>query len=413
VHHSTLSIKIQAQSFGNYLRDIWIVALLFVLIQYETTVVLPVIWILLQVVIAIVCLFVFRKTGPNMVFPFVIPFFILLLLFLFNSPIWLFVGSVIFSVWRIQVRFNTQQEEQTMDSPFTLFYLFAFLGIHFISFLLGYEGYHFLLYAVFLIGIVLFGGIRLFTVSMKADQNNTLAKINLFSIYLISMFAVVSLSVVVYFLVPFFRKVLDQLFEKVIRVVLIPFAPLIGYLEEFIKGLPIQQPEEGTQLPIEEQAEIEQKELMIKETLLNFPLEWILFGIAIIAILFFIRYLLKNKPKNLEVDLHNIQYEQKQMGHAEEKQTKESNSLYQVETSFLREKYAQFEKEANAYEYIRNKSETVREWFERMQWQVDSTFFQTYEEIRYGGKTISSEKAALFMENLELIKKESFFKKDV
>ena len=388
-------------------------ALLFVLIRYETTVSLPVIWILLQVVIAIVCLFVFRKTGPNMVFPFVIPFFILLLLFLFNSPIWLFVGSVIFSVWRIQARFNTQQDGQTVDSPFTLFYFFAFLGIHLVSFLLGYEGYHFLLYTVFLIGIVLFVGIRLFAVSMKVDQHSTLAKTNLFSVYLLSVFVVVSLSAVVYFLVPFFRKVLDQMFEMVIRVALIPFTPLIGYLEEFIKGLPIQQQEEDMLIPIEELVEIEKKEIMSKETLLNFPLEWILIGIAIIVIFFFIRYLLKNKPDNLAVELHNMQYENKQMGHADEKQTKESDSLYQVETSFLREKYAQFELEAYAYEYIRNKSETVREWFERMQWQADSTFFQTYEEIRYGGKTISSEKAASFIENLESIKKRNFFKKDV
>ncbi|TQR15836.1 hypothetical protein FG382_03760 [Psychrobacillus lasiicapitis] len=300
-----------------------------------------------------------------------------------------------------------------MDSPFTLYYFFTFLGVHFVSFLLGHEGYQFLLYAVFLIGITLFGGVRLFAVSLYANSENTITKTKLASIYLLSMFGVFSLSALVYFLVPFFRKVVDQLFEKVIRVALIPFAPLIGYLEGFIKGLPIQEEEESIRIPVEELAEIEQKELITKEPLINFPFEWIFIGLAIVAILFVVRYLLKNKPMRLNAELQNIQYENKQIDDAEDKQITHPSSLYQVETSFLREKYIQFELEAHGYDYIRDKSETVREWFERQQWTVDSTFFQTYEEIRYGGKTISSEKANLFVENLESIKKEKFLKKDV
>ncbi|GGA17680.1 hypothetical protein [Psychrobacillus lasiicapitis] len=411
MHNSPL--KIQAQSFGNYLRDIWFVALLFVLIRKETTVDLPLIWICLQLIITIVSLFIFGKTGPNRISPFVIPFLILLPLILFSSPIWLFLGSVVFSTWRLQVRFNERQEEQAMDSPFTLYYFFTFLGVHFVSFLLGHEGYQFLLYAVFLIGITLFGGVRLFAVSLYANSENTITKTKLASIYLLSMFGVFSLSALVYFLVPFFRKVVDQLFEKVIRVALIPFAPLIGYLEGFIKGLPIQEEEESIRIPVEELAEIEQKELITKEPLINFPFEWIFIGLAIVAILFVVRYLLKNKPMRLNAELQNIQYENKQIDDAEDKQITHPSSLYQVETSFLREKYIQFELEAHGYDYIRDKSETVREWFERQQWTVDSTFFQTYEEIRYGGKTISSEKANLFVENLESIKKEKFLKKDV
>ena len=48
-----------------------------------------------------------------------------------------------------------------------------------------------------------------------------------------------------------------------------------------------------------------------------------------------------------------------------------------------------------------------------MEWVVQDEFFQVYEEVRYGGQTISSEKAQLFQTNLETIKKEFFFEKDV
>ncbi|MFJ8066520.1 hypothetical protein ACIQYS_18130 [Psychrobacillus sp. NPDC096426] len=413
MNNSTLNIKIQAQSFGNYLRDIWFVALLFVLIRFETTVALPYIWIGLQLIIAIFSLLFFRKTGPNMVIPFVLPSFILLSLFLFGSPIWLFVLSVVFSIWRLQARFNIRQEEQITDNQFTIFYFLTFLGIHFIYYLLGYEGYHFLLYSVFIVGIVLFGGIRLFAVSTNTDKHNALTRTTLIGMYLLSIVVVVCLASVIYYIIPFFRKLFDLLLEAVLRVAIIPFAPVIGYLEDFLKGLQIRQPEEDEHIPIGELPEIETKELATKETFVNFPVGWILTGLAIIVIIFFIRYLLKNKPNKLEIELNNVQYENKQMSDAEEKETKQSNSLYQVETSYLREKYAQFELEAHAYDFVRNKSETVREWFKRMQWQVDTTFFQTYEEIRYGSKMINSEKAELFIKNLEIIKKVNFFKKDV
>lgn len=413
MHHSTVSLKIQAQSFGNYLRDIWFVALIFVLIQHQTTVALPFLWIGLQVIIAIVSLVLFRKRGPNRIFPFVIPFFILMPLFLFGAPILLFVVSVVFSVWRIQSRFNTSQEEQTMDNPFTLFYFFTFLGIHFVSYLLGYEDYHFVLYTVFITGIALFGGVRLFAVSMNTDKYQELTKNSLSGIYLLILVVVVSISSVIYFIVPIFRKLLDLLFVTVLRVVIIPIAPLMGYFEDFLKGLQIKQPEEGERTPIGEQAEIETKELATNESFANFPIEWIFIALAMIAILFFIRYLWRNKPKNLEVEMHSVQYENEQITEKEEKETKQSNSLYQVEPSYLREKYAQFELEAHSYDFERTRSETVREWFKRRQWQVEPSFFSIYEEVRYGGKMISSEKAELFMKNLETIKNENFFKKDV
>lgn len=413
MQHSTISLKIQAQSFGNYLRDIWFVALLFVLIQHQTAIILPFLWIGLQMIIAIVSLVIVRKSGPNRIFPFVIPFFILLTLFFFDAPILLYVVSVVFSIWRIQSRFNTSQEGQMMDNPFTLFYFLAFLGIHFVSYLLGYEDYHFVLYTVFLAGIALFGGVRLLAVSMNADKYHALTKNSLSGIYLLLIVVVVSISSGIYFIIPTLRKLLDLLLETVLRVAIIPIAPVIGYLEDFLKGLQIKQPEEGERIPIGEQAEIETKELAMNETFANFPVEWIFIGLSIIAILFFSGYLWRNKPKNLELEMHNVQYENKQMDEEEEKQTKQLNSLYQVETSSLREKYAQFELEAHTYDLERNRSETVREWFKRMQWQVEPSFFSIYEEVRYGGQMISSEKAELFLKNLEIIKKESFFKKDV
>lgn len=413
MHQSTISLKIQAQSFGNYLQDIWFGALLFVLIQHQTTLALPFLWIGLQITIVIVSVVFFRKIGPNSIVPFVIPFFLLLPMFLFGAPIWLYAGSVVFSIWRIQTRFNNAQLEQTVDNPFILSYFFTFLTVHFVSYFLGYTDYHFVLYTVFIAGIVLFGGARLIAVSMNVDEYHASPKTNLLGIYLLSIVGVMSLSSVIYFAIPFLRKLFDLLFEIILRVALIPLAPVLEYLEDILKGLQMRVLEEEELIPEEEQVEVETKDVATNETFINFPVEWIFIVIGVVAVLFIIYYLWRNKPKNIEVEISDVHYENNQLTVGEEKETNQLNSLYQVETSYLREKYAQFELEAHTYDLDRNRSETVREWFKRMQWQVDPFFFQIYEEVRYGGKMISSEKGELFIVSIEKIKKENFLKKDV
>lgn len=411
--HSTHHINIQVQSFGNYLQDIWIVALIFVLFQNDTTIALPFIWIALQLVIAIAAQLIFYKTGPNILVPFILPTFILLLLFFFGSPFWLFVLSVIISIWRIQARFNMMQDEQEVDSSFTLIFFAIFLVVHIISFLMGYEEYRFLLYSVFVTGIALFVGIRLFSVWINTDKHNSVKFGKVLGIYLISLVSVASFTIFIYFIAPVIRKMMDFLFVAIMGVVVIPFGPLLEYLENLMNGLQIRELEEDTRIPVGEQAKIEPNKIVSEETFLHFPLVWIVFGLGIIVILFFVRYLLKSKPEKLEVERNNFRNETNQMINSEENQQSQQSSLYKVEASLLSEKYLQFELEAQRFKLDRNKSETVREWFGRMDWLVDDAFFYIYEEVRYGGQLVETTKANTFIKNLEEIKKYHFVEKNV
>ncbi|MFF2752298.1 hypothetical protein ACFVR1_00905 [Psychrobacillus sp. NPDC058041] len=405
-------INIQVQSFGNYMRDIWFIALIFVLISNEMNNALPFIWIGLQLVIAVACLFIFRKTGPNMVIPFIIPTIILLILFLVGAPFWLFILGSVFSIWRIQARFNTVQNMQTLDSSFSLLFITTFLLVHFICFILEYEGYRFLLYSVFVTGVAIFVGIRLFSVLIYTDKQNSLPKMKLVGVYIVSIVTVTSISVFIYFLAPILRKMFDVLFVAILHVVLIPFGPLMGYMEGLIDMFQIREMEEDNHTEVGELGKLETKDIIVEETSIHFPFEWVFFGLAAIVIIFFIRYLLKNKPDKLEIEQIEIDYENSQLDE-EEKQKSHSNSLYKVETSLLRERYVAFEMEAQSVEIERNKSETVREWFKRMGWKVDDNFFQIYEEVRYGKQTISAEKAELFLKTLNETKNIFFIEKDV
>jgi hypothetical protein len=394
------------------MRDIWIIALVFVLISNETIKVLPFIWIGLQLIIAVVSLFIFRKTGPNMVIPFIIPTITLLILFLFGAPVWLFILAVAFSIWRIQARFNTIQNMQTTDSSFSLIFIAIFLLVHLICFIFENEGYRFILYSVFLTGIALFVGIRLFSVLINTDKQNSLPIMKLAGVYMVSIVTMTCISVFIYFLAPILRKMFDVLFVAILHVLLIPFGPLMGYMEGLIDKFQIRKMEEDNQTEVGELGNIETKDIIVNETTIHFPFEWIYFGLAVIVVLFIIRYLLKNKPNKFGVEQIEIDYDNSQLNE-EEKQKSQSNSLYKVETSLLREKYLAFEMEARSFEIERNKSETVREWFKRMEWKVEDDFFQIYEEVRYGKQSISAEKAELFLGTLNETKNNFFIEKDV
>ena len=60
------------------------------------------------------------KTGPRPIIPYIVPMGVLLILFLFNSPLWLYIIGTGISIWRLQVRFNKMQDEQTVESNYHL-----------------------------------------------------------------------------------------------------------------------------------------------------------------------------------------------------------------------------------------------------------------------------------------------------
>ncbi|MFJ7825137.1 hypothetical protein [Psychrobacillus sp. NPDC096623] len=406
-------IKVQAQSMGKYIKDVWIIALLLVIVQHETTFTLPFLWIILQIIIAILVQIIFSRTGPNPIIPFIIPTIVLLILFLFHSPFWLFlVGSGI-SIWRVQVRFLKEQDDQTYESDYFIYYFLVFLAVHFIGFILKLDDYSTTSYSVVISGIVIFVAMRLYAVWISTNKQNSASLTYVVGGFILGLLCIAGLSTGLYFVIPFIRKVLDILLEKVVSIAIIPFLPLLEYLEKLLSKLEIKTPEETERIQSEEQTELEPPESFEGFIGDGFLFEIILFAISAIVIILFVRFLLKNKSDTITTKPSVIHYLNKELEDQEEKQLNGQLSLYKVNTSLLREKYKEFEVEASFYGFHRTKSETVREWFLRMKWPVKNEFFQIYEELRYGDVTISSEKAELFLSNLEEIKITFFFEKDV
>lgn len=81
--NEVLSSKmVQAESLGKYLQDIWIIALVSVIFHQETNIVLPFLWIILQLFIVSCVQIIMSKTGPRPIIPYIVPMSVLLILFL-------------------------------------------------------------------------------------------------------------------------------------------------------------------------------------------------------------------------------------------------------------------------------------------------------------------------------------------
>ena len=408
------SKMVQAQSMGKYIQDILTMALLLVVFHDETNVVLPFLWIILQMIIVVLVQIIMSRTGLNIIIPFIVPMSVLLILFLFNSPLWLFIVGTGISIWRIQVRFNKIQDDQTIESNYNLNFFLIFLLVHFVCFILGVEDYIFPLYSVGILGIVLPVAMRLYAVWTSTNKQNSASMSHLIGGFSLGLLSIVGLSTVIYYTIPFIRTGFGFLLQKVISIATIPFIPLLEYLDKLLSRLDIKVPEESERIDSEELMELAPDETISESIGAGFPFETVFVIVAIIVILLFVRFLLKSKPDKLTANPSVIHYINKELeDDKEEKQRDGQLSLYKIDTSLLRKKYQEFELEASLYAYNRTKSETVRDWFLQMEWSVQDEFFQVYEEVRYGGQTISSEKAELFQSNLEKIKSKFFIEKDV
>jgi len=408
------SRKVQAQSIGKYIQDILFVALLLVTFHDETSFVLPFLWIILQIIIVICMQIIMSKTGLNSLIPFIIPICVLLILFLFNSPLWLFIIGTGISIWRLQIRFNKIQDEPTVEGSYNLYFYLLFLAVHFVCFILGVEDYIFPLYSVVILGIVFTVSTRLYMVWNSTNKQNSASMSQVIGGFSIGLLSVLGLSTVFYFTIPFIRTGLGFLLGRVMSIVIIPFIPILEYLDKLLNKLEIKVPEETERIQSEEQTALEPYERVSENMGAGFPFEIVFFVLAILVIIIYVRFLLKNKPDKLIESPSVIHYLNKELeDRKEENQHNDLLPLYKVDTSLLRVKYKEFEVEASLFSYNRTKSETVRDWFQRMDWVVEEEFFQVYEEVRYGDHTISSEKAELFQLNLKKIKNKYFFEKDV
>src|SRR5690606_25446448 len=136
---------------------------------------------------------------------YIVPMSVLLILFLFNSPLWLYIIGTGISIWRLQIRFNKIQDEQSVESNYHLSFFLVCLVVHFICLIIGIEGYIFPLYSIVILGIVIQGATRLYAVWISTNKPNSASLAHVAGGFSIGLVFVVGLSMLVYFTIPLLR----------------------------------------------------------------------------------------------------------------------------------------------------------------------------------------------------------------
>lgn len=87
-------------------------------------------------------------------------------------------------------------------------------------------------------------------------------------------------------------------------------------------------------------------------------------------------------------------------------QSVKMNALDHLQTvNAVRMAYQDFEKEAQHSNISRLAGETVKEWFERMDWDSNNSLINIYDKVRYSSMTVSEEESIQFIKKINEIKK--------
>ncbi len=405
-----LNSLITSQSIGKYVQDIWLIAFFFVLIPDGATLSLTMIWLVMHALILVCVLFVFRKTGYQIIVPLLISLVITLLVFLFGAPYWFYLAVVFVSVWRIQERFATEQDDLTHNGFFYMLLILIFSISIFVSIVM--QNNEAISDSYFLV----ISGVIVYIIHRLIVHWLTTKSINQIPFYYIVIFfgAIMGIASSIYFIVSLFaektRILFVALFGDLLMLLFVPFGTLLNWFKNKFQS--IAPPEEEQKEIVQQLSEAldELKPLQDQSTQSSdFPWMIIFIVVATILVIYKLWKLLKKRldiitpKKNMEISISREPILTSTVS-----TSKEVRWAYSMETNIVREAYRSLEKQAREFGLARLQDETVREWFSRQNWQGDKRFFSIYDAVRYGQTQMSGADGEWFITQLELFSKKYF-----
>ncbi len=405
-----LNSLITSQSIGKYVQDIWLIAFFFVLIPDGATLSLTMIWLVMHALILVCVLFVFRKTGYQIIVPLLISLVITLLVFLFGAPYWFYLAVVFVSVWRIQERFATEQDDLTHNGFFYMLLILIFSISIFVSIVM--QNNEAISDSYFLV----ISGVIVYIIHRLIVHWLTTKSINQIPFYYIVIFfgAIMGIASSIYFIVSLFaektRILFVALFGDLLMLLFVPFGTLLNWFKNKFQS--IAPPEEEQKEIVQQLSEAldELKPLQDQSTQSSdFPWMIIFIVVATILVIYKLWKLFKKRldiitpKKNMEISISREPILTSTVS-----TSKEVRWAYSMETNIVREAYRSFEKQAREFGLARLQDETVREWFSRQNWQGDKRFFSIYDAVRYGQTQMSGADGEWFITQLELFSKKYF-----
>lgn len=392
---------VQFESFGKFVQDAWLVSFVLIFLPNETLISTPYLWIAVLFGIALTVNLLFLKTGYQIAITLVASVIVGLTVFLFNAPFWLFVIIIAFSIWRVQERYAKIQEDATHDGPFfTLLVVMFALSYFLITVLNKTQALQDAIILV-IVGSVLFILDRIVVQWLSSKNENHVS----FSKVLLIFFSIISFAAITFALMVGIgskaRVVFVLLFGNIIEFILYPIGVLMIWLQGiFTNSI---KPREITETEQKGKMEVDQKTEQVEwlNTPEDFPWISILAAVSILGIALIVWRLSKNKIEKDEGVEEQAQYERTMSAFNKEEKISSNTWLYSIDTNLVRDKYRDFERQAGQLGSSRQPNETVREWFNRQEWQVSERFYEVYDTVRYSEQQMDAQDGEWFMSELQ------------
>ncbi|AYC29068.1 hypothetical protein [Paenisporosarcina cavernae] len=337
------------------------------------------------------------------------------LLFFLSAPIWMIFLCMFFSIWRAVSRLTTPDFDQTNDGVQISLLFSAFIVGSLLATFLPFHGEQIDFIIITALAIVIFVSFKIVENGLVAKESTTL---DIFPVLKL-LGGALSFLVVICVLLLLFSKSLIEGFFQLTGGVFVGLFSFIGKIGDAIRlwivSLIDPQKASGLKKPVQGTFEMTDYEAptLLDPSTIPFTGIGVTVGILLLVVIFY-RYWKNREPVSDDNSLLSQQDSSdihQETHHVKVQEDAQYVSTYDVSLNEIREAYRAFEQEAMQYGYYRSSSETVKEWFGRESWKVESSFFHLYEEARYRSGSVAHEKADRFFEELKKIK--NFFRKDV
>jgi MFS family permease len=400
-------------SAGNYLLDAFVISLVLVTINNEPAIPLAWIWLILSAGAAIFSFFFFLKFPYQLLPAGGIAVLVLALAIVVGVPVWLAVVMGLLTLYRLHARFSVFDDGDFHDGHFLLVFVLLFSGALVVSMFNPQADKTDDFYALAIAATAFYVLFRLFYRYMQTRREGVA-----FAMTAAAALSVIGLSglcgFLVYFLAEGARKIAGLALGGILQIVLWPFSGLMEKVTEYLSGLSTEQEMKETLGKLEPEKMPEETPSLGNPAAADFPVELMLAGILAVFFVLLVLWLLKIKPEKEQLkEKESIKIERYATPSVNVQQQPSLYGIYsEMDLQIIREAYRSFEQEAKAAGLGRKEFETVREWTERMNWNISDGFFKTYELVRYGAGKVAEIEAEPFLAEIKKIK-EKYLKEHV
>ncbi|MCM3610654.1 hypothetical protein M4S82_05275 [Planococcus sp. MERTA32b] len=394
-----------------YIQDAFLISFVFLFIDAGARFPLVLIWLGLVLATALTAAAISWRKPYNPVPVLMAAGLVMSLSLLAGVTAGTFIVLTIISLYRLHARFSEIEDKSSGESSFLILYLVIFTIALILSIFNPLGSSQLLLFPVAAAAIIFYTVSRFFYRYFAAKREG--AK---FWQALAGSAGVIAFSgtaaFIVYLLADEARQLAGTIFGGILAVVLWPFAGVLNWLVNIVKGLSNEEEMQENLSNMEQQAE-QTEDIPYSPGALEFDYT-IVAGIGIVlAVIIGILLIRKIKPDIADQKEESVAEVTRFSEVADKTRDPEPARGYElVDIHEIRKAFRKFETKAIEAEKGRLEHETVREWAKREELPFTEFFFRTYDKVRYSDGLIAVSEASPFVEELEKINK-NFFTENV